>query len=284
MLITVSAIFLASHQASAQTSGCKLFSKSVKPHVTDAPALLGYLRANSGHTEGCDLEALTRLKLLFQQDVSGKTAWIEVFAQYMEFAVACRACGHSLAPAFDALMWIGEPVVPAMLKIVVDPSSNERRREHALFLVMGNWRGAKGVQALADAARDSSNADVIKAVRGAVRSCAPEEKPPARLRSQTSVNDPTCQFVSRRRHTYGESDQRANFKLQDSYPGRRPGARESAGSSFYQNTVACSSHTNKMGGPPVEIPAAWATTSCPSGDSRHLVMSSSEPKCNSAIR
>ena len=158
------------------SSTCTCVSTGVKPNVTEAPALLAYLRAKSGHTEGCDLESLTRLKLLYQQPVAGKTAWIEVFAQYMDFAVACRACGNSPAPAWEALEGIGEPVVPSMLKVVVDPSSNEKRRERALFLVMGSWRGAKGVQALADAARDSPNADVIKAVRGAVGYCPPEEK------------------------------------------------------------------------------------------------------------
>ena len=180
VLIAVSAIFLASHQASAQTSGCKLFSKSVKPHVTEAPGLLAYLRGKPGHTEMCDLEALKRLRILSKEDLPDKAEWVDVLAQYLDFALPCRECGISLhetgAPAFDALMWIGEPVVPTMLKIVVDPSSNEIRRGYALFLVMSNWRGVKGVQALADAARDSSNAAVIKEVRSAVGYCPPEEK------------------------------------------------------------------------------------------------------------
>ena len=174
-------LYLIALPAYAQTSDCKLFSKSTNPSMTEAPRLVSYLRESSGHSVACDLEALQRLRFLSNEPVPQKALWVDVLARYLDFRRCTRECSGGLSesgfPAFDALQRIGEPASLAMIKIATDPNSTEIRRSLAISVVM--WAaapGAKGVKALADAARNSSSAEVILAIRNSVHDCAAEEQ------------------------------------------------------------------------------------------------------------
>jgi hypothetical protein len=169
---------------SAQVGRCSLFPKTATRAASEVPQLLAYLRATSGHTWICDLEALKRIKFLSRQNIPDRESWADALIPFLDFS-SCepgteRWCNGSLRdtklPAYDALESIRPAsALPALLDIIGAAKSSPSARVRALDLVFEIFDSGgdpvssttKGLQALIDASRASADPERAARLRTA---------------------------------------------------------------------------------------------------------------------
>ena len=166
----------------ARAPECHLFEKI--PAQLEGPRLVEYLSATEGHTNACVQYAILRLGALKYVGA------IDVLVTYLDFtqplppfpqAVVSNG-GDRPFPAATALMEIGKPALPALLKVAGKAGTSEMARKHAIDRVMGIFNNdAGGIAAFMKASRAAADPDVAArlaaAAKEAFRFCAPTEKP-----------------------------------------------------------------------------------------------------------
>ena len=165
----------------AQTSMCPLFTKL--PLQSEGERLMEYLREATGHTTACDVEALLRIESL-SVGGRGDKSWIQVLVGYLGLKQpqpVVAGGGYRPYPAASALVVIGEPAIPALLKVVGSGGSNSVERANAIDAVTVIRSGEKGVRTLWEAGRTADDptaaARLVEAAREASKHCQGTDRP-----------------------------------------------------------------------------------------------------------
>jgi len=172
-------VLVAALPAFAQTPKCQMFAKL--PAKSESTRLIEYLRGTTGHTEACDLAALLRMDSLA---VGGRfdPSWIDVLISYLDFKQpqpVVLGGGYYPYPAATALRELGEPAVPALLKVVADANASTVARANATDSISSILRGPKGIRTLVEASRTATDPGaaerLLDAAREASKFCASEK-------------------------------------------------------------------------------------------------------------